>query len=126
MAFVKSFPRVMERQGKYPEWEEVALTPEEEREQELMARIENVNLIKECLGEANELMKEKNLKPFQTDVVNIALTMFEKRASHNVYWKERKCREKFEVLFNKAEKRLETPLTAYVDKREMFKKKAKA
>ncbi|MDP2750113.1 MAG: hypothetical protein Q8O89_04750, partial [Nanoarchaeota archaeon] len=76
-----------------------------------------VNLMKECIWDANELMKEKNMKPFQTDVVAIATTLFEKRGSHNVYWKERKCREKFEGIFKKAEKpRLEAPLTNFVGK----------
>lgn len=101
MVFVKSFPRTLERQGQYPQWEEMKLTDEEEREQELLARIENLNVMKECIWDVRELMKEKNLKPFQSDIVSMAVALFEKRASHGVFWKERKCRDKFDVLYTK-------------------------
>lgn len=101
MVFVKSFARSLEKQGNYPQWEEVKLTDEEEREQELLARIENINVMKECIWDVRELMKEKQLKPFQSDIVGMAVALFEKRASHGVFWKERKCRDKFDALYNK-------------------------
>lgn len=104
MVYVKSFPRALERQGQYPQWEEVSLTGEEEREQELLARIENINAMKECIWDVRELMKEKQLKPFQSDIVSMAVALFDKRASHNVFWKEKRCREKFDALYSKENK----------------------
>jgi hypothetical protein len=37
-----------------------------------------------------------NLKEYQTDIVHIAISLFEKRASHSVYWKESECKKKFD------------------------------
>ena len=52
--------------------------------------------MKECIEDSKKIFQEKNLKPFQTDMVNIAIALFEKRASHSVYHKERKAKEKFD------------------------------
>lgn len=128
MVFAKSFPRTMEKQGQYPQWEEVTLTDEEEREQELLARIENLNVMKECIWDVRELMKEKNLKPFQSDIVGMAVALFDKRASHGVFWKERKCRNKFDVLYSKAKQQdpAQTSLTEPANgaRKSFYRKKA--
>ena len=54
------------------------------------------NEMKECIEDAQKIVKEKNLKSFQNDMINIAISLFEKRASHVVYWKENLCKEKFD------------------------------
>ena len=95
MAFSKSFPRPTEKTG-FTKWEEVALTEQEEEEQEMAARKDNITKMFESLADAKTIMKEENLKPFQTDMVNIAIALFEKRASHEIYYKENKAKEKFE------------------------------
>lgn len=95
MPFSKSFPRTTEGSN-YPKWEEVSISDEEERLEEQKAREENLNLMKECIEDAKNIAQEKQLKPFQTDLVNIAIALFEKRASHSVYWKERKAKDKFD------------------------------
>lgn len=100
MAFSKSFPRNVEGSN-YPKWEEVSITKEEEKEQEEMARQENINLMKQCIEDAKSLLAEKGYKEYQTDVVNVAISLFEKRASHSVYWKESKAKEKFNEQFGK-------------------------
>ena len=56
--------------------------------------------MKECVDDAKEIMKDKGLKDYQTDLVNIAISLFEKRASHSIYWKENKAKEKFDKMFN--------------------------
>lgn len=97
MAFSKSFPRTVEGSA-YPKWEEVFLTDEEEREIEQRAREENIRIMKECIDDAKSLIEEKGFKGFKEDILKVAIPLFEKRASHIVYWKESKCKEKFDAL----------------------------
>jgi len=95
MAFSKTYPRQV-KGSNYPVWEEIFLTDKEEAEQEQLSKTENVKLMKECISDAKKIVLEKGLKDYQTDVVNIAISLFEKRASHTVYHKERKAKEKFD------------------------------
>ena len=95
MAFSKTFPKTV-KGSSYPRWEEVFLTEEEELAEEQKARAENIELIKQCIEDGKKIFKEKELKPFQSDLIRMAIALFEKRASHAVYWKERKAKEKFD------------------------------
>ena len=95
MAFSKNFPRQIEGSS-YPRWEEIFLTEEEEKEQEKLCREKNLTIMKECVDDAKLIFSEKNLKEYQTDIVNMAISLFEKRSSHEIYWKERKAKEKFD------------------------------
>ena len=95
MGFSKSFPRTLPGSN-YPKWEEVSLTPEEEKEQEEKARQENIKIMKQCIDDVKAVFAEKSLKDYQTDIVNAAIALFEKRAAHSVYWKEDKAKEKFD------------------------------
>jgi len=97
MAFSKSFPKIVKGKN-YPIWEEVFLTEEEELVEEKRCRIENIKLMKECIDDAKKILREKNLKPYQSDLINLAIALFEKRASHSIYYKERKAKEKFDIL----------------------------
>ena len=96
MAFSKSFPK-QSKTSTYPQWEEITLTDEEEKEQEEESRAENIKLFKECVDDAKKIMQEKGLKDYQTDLIHIAISLFEKRASHEIYWKENKAKEKFDA-----------------------------
>lgn len=100
MAFSKSFPKTV-GDSTYPKWEEIFLTSEEESEEEKKCKEENVVLMKNCIDDAKKIFSEKNLKDFQSDVIKISVALFEKRASHSVFWKESKAKEKFDSLFNK-------------------------
>jgi len=100
MVFSKSFPKTS-KTSTYPQWEEITLTEAEEKEQEEKSRAENINLFKECMDDAVKIMQEKSLKESQSDLIHIAISLFEKRASHSVYWKENKAKEKFDEMFNK-------------------------
>jgi len=95
--FSKNFPKTKEG---ITRWEEVYLTYEEELTAEDEAKKENVKLMKECIGDAKRIMADQGLKDYQTDVINIAIALFEKRASHEIYWKERKAKEKFDKVNN--------------------------
>ena len=100
MPFSKSFPK-QSKTSTYPQWEEVTLTDAEESAEEQKSRVENIKLMKECIDDAKSVMKDKGLKDYQTDLIHMAISLFEKRASHSIYWKESKAKEKFDEMFNK-------------------------
>ena len=93
--FSKSFPRTS-KTFPYPQWEENFLTDEEEKAEEKRCRNENIKLMKECIDDAKSIINEKGLKDYQTDLMHIAISLFEKRASHSIYWKESRAKEKFD------------------------------
>jgi hypothetical protein len=95
MAFSKSFAKTTEK-SVYPKWVEVYLTEEEEREEEKKCKAENVRLMKECLEDARKIFASEKLKGYETSLITLTIALFEKRASHSVYWKENKAKEKFD------------------------------
>ena len=97
MPYTKSFPKTTDKTV-YPKWEEIYLSEKEEKEQEEKAREDNIKLMKECIDDAKAIFKEKQLKEYQTDLLNTAIALFEKRASHSVYYKESRAKEKFDRL----------------------------
>ena len=94
MAFSKTFPKTVSGTN-YPIWEEVYLTEEEEREVEEQCKRENFQLMQESIQEAKALAI-KNQMNEEIIVSNIAIALFEKKASHLVFWKENKAKEKFD------------------------------
>jgi hypothetical protein len=94
MVFTKAFAITSDKS--YTRWEDVTLTEQEEMEQEKLAREENISKMKESIDDARQIMKEKSLKEYQTDMINLAITLFEKRGSHEIYYKENKAKEKFD------------------------------
>ncbi len=95
--YYKRFPKETEG-STYPKWIEIRLTEEEEKQVEQQARQENKTLFKECVQDAQKIVSELELKGYQTDTISIAIALFDKRASHSVYHKENKAREKFEKI----------------------------
>jgi hypothetical protein len=98
MVFSKSFPRITEK-STYPVWEEIYLDDAEEKQADLETKNESTSLMKECIDDAKQIILDKNLKDYQTDVISMAISLFEKRASHSVYKKEQKAKEKFDEKF---------------------------
>ena len=94
MAFSKSFPKTLPGTN-YPIWEEIFLTAAEEREAEEQCKRDNFLLMDECLSEAQSLAIKKRINE-DIIVSNIAVALFEKRASHVIFLKENKAKEKFE------------------------------
>ena len=94
MVFSKSFPRT---NGKYAVWEEVFLSDEEEEEIEAKAEVENVQILKRCIEEAKEIIKNSGLKQYQSDIVRLAVALHRNLASHSVYHKEAIAKEKFHL-----------------------------
>jgi hypothetical protein len=95
MAFSKSFPKRTDK-SVYPKWDEIVLTEDEEHAAEQAARLENIKLMSECLHDAAKILAAEHLKDYQTDLVHVAIALFEKRASHSIYWKENMARDKFD------------------------------
>ena len=91
MVFEKSFP-IKSDKSAYPKWVDVTLTKEEEASIDLSARKENLKLMRECLDDARVLADNPS------DVTSIGIALFEKRASHSIYWKERKAKKKSKTL----------------------------
>jgi len=98
MAFSKSFPKTL-KNSSYPTWEEVYLSDDEEKEVEKISKEDNIKLMKECIDEAKKILDEKGLKDSQSDVVNVAVNLFNKIASHQVHNKDNKAKEKFDEKF---------------------------
>ncbi len=94
MVFSKRFPKV-NKKG-FTDWLEINLTDAEEKIEEQRAREENIKLMEECIEDAKRVVQEKGLKRYQTDLISIAIALFDKRASHSIYWKERRAKEKFQ------------------------------
>jgi len=101
MPFSKAFPKSTDK-SVYPRWEEVYLSKEEEQAVEEDARTENIELMKSCIKDATIIFQGQGLKPYQTDIINTAIALFEKRASHEVFWKEEKAKEKFDSKNDKS------------------------
>ena len=100
MVFSKTFPRTL-KGSSYPIWEEINLSDQEEEEIEELAKKKNLELMKQCIDEAKKIITEKGFKDYQTDVVNIAIALYDKVSSHHVYHKEKRAKEKFDEKFSK-------------------------
>jgi hypothetical protein len=96
MVFSKSFPK--KGLAGYPEWEEVIISGEDEKLIDEKARMENIALFSQCIDDAKSMLIKKGLMENDVNVVNAAVALFEKRASHSIYFKERKAKEKFDSL----------------------------
>ncbi|MBS3116879.1 hypothetical protein J4421_04760 [Candidatus Woesearchaeota archaeon] len=97
MSFSKTFPKTIPGSN-FPVWEEITLTEEEERQAEEDCRRENFRLLDQCLDEAKALAIKHRLNTEENQVA-LGIALFEKRASHEVFWKESKAKEKFDKTF---------------------------
>jgi len=95
MAYSKAFPKNV-KGSSYPVWQEVYLTVNEEEAEEENCRIENISKMKECISDAKEIIELSELKRYQSDMISLAIALFDKRASHSVYWKESRAKDKFD------------------------------
>lgn len=98
MAFCKTYPREIEGTT-YPKWEEVRLTDQEESQLDETARRENIYLLRQCIADAKNMLEDENLRDYQGHVLLLGTSLFKKRASHAVHWKEKRCKEKFDAIF---------------------------
>lgn len=94
MAFSKRFPRTVPGSN-FPVWEDVFLSEEEEKQVEEDCKRENFRLLDNCLQEAKALAIKHGINT-EENVTNIAIALFEKKASHLIFWKESKVKDKFD------------------------------
>ena len=99
MAFSKTFPKAVPGTN-YPIWEEIYLTEAEEKQIEEVCKQENSRVLDECLHEAKSLAIKHQIN---TDEIQarLAVALFEKRASHLIFWKESKAKGKFDEMFDR-------------------------
>ena len=95
MAFSKTFPKTISGSN-YPLWEEIFLTKEEENQVEEQCHQENFEILNQCLEEAKTLAIKNGINTDENRT-KLAIALFEKRASHVVFWKESKAKEKFDT-----------------------------
>lgn len=95
MTYSKSFPTKSQK-SVYPNWKEIQLTTEEEKEVELEVRKHNLNLMAECINDAKLITRKSNINFDYSQITDIGIALFEKRASHEIFWKEKKAKEKFD------------------------------
>ncbi len=103
MVFSKCFPREVDGSN-YPKWEEIFLSAQEEREREQVARQENLFLIRQCIADARNVLKDEKMMDMQSHVLSVAMSLFKKRSSHAVFYKEEKCKDKFLKYWGKFKK----------------------
>lgn len=97
MGFKKSFRNTSDK-SVYPNWVEVELTKEEEEKAEQKANAEQLKAMIRCVDDASVIADEKGLSSMER--TKIATALFDKRASHKVFYKERKAREKFDEMLD--------------------------
>lgn len=94
MTFSRRFPK--DKPGSpYAAWEEIYLTAEDEKAVEDAQRAANKKLMRECIVDAREIAQQESLD-LEKDITDIAIALFEKRASHAVYWKEEEAKNRFD------------------------------
>ena len=94
MPFSKTFPKTVPGSS-YPVWEEVFLTEEEEKQVEERCQKENFKIFDDSIQDAR-MLAIKNGMNTDENVARLAIALFEKRASHVVFFKENKAKEKFD------------------------------
>jgi len=94
MGFSKTFPKAVPGSN-HPSWEEVCLSDEEEKAVESFCKQANFQLMDECIKEA-KILAIKNGVNDDHNVALLAASLFDKRASHVVFWKELAAKEKFD------------------------------
>jgi hypothetical protein len=94
MVFSKTFPKTVSG-STYPIWEEIFLTIEEENEVESLCREENFRILDESIRDARSLAIKNGMNSNE-NVTSLGIALFEKRASHEIFWKESKAKDKFD------------------------------
>ena len=97
MPFSKTFPK-KDPNSSYPVWEEIYLSEEEEKQAEEECHKDNFRLLDNALEEAKIMVIKHGLNTDENRI-KLAVALFEKKASHSVFWKENKAKEKFDKIF---------------------------
>ena len=96
MPFSKTFPKTIPGSN-YPVWEEVYLTQQEEHDVEEQCRRENYQLLDLCLQQAKALAIKHSINE-DSIRATLAVALFEKQASHVIFHKENRAKEKWDEM----------------------------
>ena len=97
VVFSKTFPK-KDPNSSYPVWQEIFLSEEEERQAEEECHRDNFKHLDQALNEAKIIAIKHGLNTDENRV-KLAIALFEKKASHCVFWKESKAKEKFDLVY---------------------------
>jgi hypothetical protein len=100
MVFSRTFPREIPGSN-FPKWEEMFLSAQEEREREQVARQENLFLVRQCIADARNILKDEKMMDMQSHVLSLGIALFKKRSNHAVHYKEELCKDKFQKYWGK-------------------------
>ena len=95
MTFKKAFRNTSDK-SVYPNWVEVELTSDEEKKAVDEAHAEQLKTMLQCVDDASVIADEKDLSEHER--THLAVALFDKRASHDVFYKENHAREKFDDM----------------------------
>lgn len=95
MTYSKRFPKDVPTQV-HPQWIEVSLTKEEELDVEKQTRKLHASLLKQCVADAKQVAKASEVHAEPAEIVSLANALFDKRASHLVWHKEERAKQKFD------------------------------
>ena len=79
-------------------WKDISLSIEEEVEVESSEWNLHDTIMRECLTDATKILRSKEVEVTPMTTINLAVALFDKRASHVQYGREAKAREKFETM----------------------------
>lgn len=97
MTYSKRFPKDTPA-SVHPQWIEISLSDDEEREVKKQARSKHASQLAQCLVDAKKVAKLSEVHADPSEIVNLARSLFDKQASHTVFYKERRAKEKFDSL----------------------------
>ena len=97
MTYSKRFPKDVATQV-HPKWIEVSLTDDEESQVEQDTRRLHAALMKQCVADAKSVAKAAEVHAEPADIISMAGALFDKRASHVVWHKEERAKQKFDEL----------------------------
>ena len=86
--------------------ERVFLSAQEEREREQVCRRENLILLRQCIGDARNIIRSEKLMDMQSHVLSLASTLFNMRARHIREYLDEYCTQKHNRQFNAQQKKI--------------------
>ena len=84
-------------------WKDVSITPEQEEEVKAETRTLHNALMVQCINDAKEVVRKAFPNGEMSHVLhcNVAVALFEKRASHVQFTREKKAKKVFDEMVNK-------------------------
>lgn len=104
--FIRRIPKTV-KGSPYPNWVEVKLTEEEAANIMMEAKEQHKTIFKFCIEDAKQILEETNIYKLEDapiiaeNIIQVAVALFDKRASHVVFAVEKEC-ESLAISFTDA------------------------